>query len=112
MIKGKSEAEAESNEWQVSYWGLKSLSLHYQNHLFLLLPFKRHTAATAALHCRQHHPISLDACQPCPSVLCPKAVVGGEEPVKGSTAEGEISEGVPLLVTFEVVEDELEQLER
>ena len=32
--------------------------------------------------------------------------------MKGSAAEGEISEGVPLLVTFEVVEDELKQLKR
>lgn len=89
------------------------MPLHHQYHLLLHLPLKPHTAAkVAGLHCRHHHLVSLDACQPRSSVLCPKAVVGGEEPVKGSAAEGEISEGVPLLVTFEVVEDELKQLER
>ena len=92
---------------------LRKRLFHFGYHLLLSSPFKRHAAPKiAGLHGSHHHLISLDTFQPCSFVLCPKAVVGREEPVKGSGGKGEVAEGVPLLVTFEVVEYELKQLER
>lgn len=45
---------------------------------------------------------------PCSFVLCPKAVVVCEELMESSAGSVEVSNGVPCLVAFEVVDDELE----